>query len=95
MSTIERSEERDAALAALLPQVAEHGWTSKALRLGLADTGADPDTASWLFAGPTDMVEAYIDWANRSEISARTRCETRVCDSAEAPASMRRSAQSI
>jgi ubiquinone biosynthesis protein COQ9 len=79
MSTIERSEERDAALAALLPQVAEHGWTTKALRLGLADTGADPDTASWLFAGPTDMVEAYIDWADRRmEAGASALSQTRV-----------------
>ena len=67
---IERSAERDAAIAAMLPYVAVHGWTGAALRRGLADAGAMPASADWLFAGPTDMVEAYIDFADRRMAAA-------------------------
>jgi ubiquinone biosynthesis protein COQ9 len=62
----ERSAERDAALAALLPLVPAHGWTFAALRLGLADIGADPRDAELLFpGGAVDMVEAFLDRADR------------------------------
>jgi len=62
----ERSAERDAALAALLPLVPVHGWTYKALRLALADSGADPRDAELLFpGGAVDMVEAFLDRADR------------------------------
>jgi len=62
----ERSAERDAALAALLPLVPVHGWTFAALRLGLADIGADPRDAELLFpGGAVDMVEAFLDRADR------------------------------
>jgi ubiquinone biosynthesis protein COQ9 len=60
MSTPERSPERDAAIEALLPYVAVHGWTLKAL---VAAAGPDADL---LFpGGPADMVEAYCDLADR------------------------------
>ncbi len=62
----ERSAERDAALAALLPLVPIHGWTFAALRLGLTDIGADPRDAELLFpGGAVDMVEAFLDRADR------------------------------
>ena len=35
----ERSAERDAAIAAMLPHVPFDGWTRRALRTGLADIG--------------------------------------------------------
>ncbi len=63
---IERSPERDAALRAMLPHVAERGWTQTALRDGLTEVGLDPDDARLLFPnGALDMVEAYADLADR------------------------------
>jgi len=62
----ERSAERDAALEAMLPHVPFDGWTTRALRMGLAQIGQSPDDASLLFpAGAPDMVEAFCDWADR------------------------------
>jgi ubiquinone biosynthesis protein COQ9 len=62
----ERSPERDAALEALLPVAGLHGWTVAALRMALADIGADPGDAELLFpGGAPDMIEAAIDLADR------------------------------
>jgi ubiquinone biosynthesis protein COQ9 len=63
----ERSAERDAAIRALLPHVPSHGWTLAALRAALADAGADPLDAGLMFpGGAAEMVEAYIDLADRT-----------------------------
>jgi ubiquinone biosynthesis protein COQ9 len=62
----ERSAERDAAIAALLPNVPFDGWTWRALRRGLADIGVSADEAESLFpGGAADMIEAFCDWADR------------------------------
>ena len=62
----ERSPERDAAIAAMLPHVPFDGWTIRALRMGLADIGVAADEAELLFPdGAPDMIEAYCDWADR------------------------------
>ena len=62
----ERSPERDAALAAMLPHVPEQGWTFAALRAGLADLGWDAREAELLFpGGAMDLVEAFVDRADR------------------------------
>ena len=62
----ERSAARDAAIAATLPNVAFDGWTQTALRRGLASIGVAEDEAGLLFPGGTlDMLEAFIDWADR------------------------------
>lgn len=62
----ERSPERDAALDALLPNVAFDGWTYRALRAALAATGEEPADAELLFpGGAVDMVEAWFDLADR------------------------------
>jgi ubiquinone biosynthesis protein COQ9 len=62
----ERSAERDAAIAALLPHVPFDGWTRRALRAGLADIGAAPNDAALLFpGGAADMIEAFCDWGDR------------------------------
>ncbi len=62
----ERSPERDAAIDALLPNVAFDGWTARALRVGLAAAGKDPEDAALLFpGGAADMIEAYCDLADR------------------------------
>ena len=67
----ERSEERDAALAALLPRVPAQGWTFAALRAALAEAGADPRDAELLFpGGAMDMVEAFFDHADRELVGA-------------------------
>ncbi len=51
---------RDAAIHALLPLVAQHGWTLPAVRL------AAGSNADLLFpGGPAELVEAYIDLADR------------------------------
>ena len=66
MTPPERSAERDAAIAAMLPHVPFDGWTRRSLRMGLTDIGASPDDAELLFPGGTpDMIEAFCDWADR------------------------------
>ncbi|EHM01037.1 rpsU-divergently transcribed protein [Acetobacteraceae bacterium AT-5844] len=66
----ERSEARDAALRATLPHVATMGWTSAALRAGLADLGEPAEAAEWLFPrGPASMVEAWCDLADREMVA--------------------------
>ena len=63
---VERSAERDAAIAALLPHVPFDGWTRRSLRLGLTDLGVAPEDAELLFpGGAADMIEAFCDWADR------------------------------
>jgi len=55
----ERSPERDAALAAMLPHVDALGWTRAALRRGLGE-------ADILFTGgAAELVEAWIDLQDR------------------------------
>lgn len=62
----ERSDARDAALMALLPNVPFDGWTWRALRAGLAASGGDGRDAESLFpGGPSDMIEAFCDLADR------------------------------
>jgi ubiquinone biosynthesis protein COQ9 len=62
----ERSPERDAAIAAMLPNVPFDGWNRRALRRGLADIGVPADEAELLFPGGTaDMIETFCDWADR------------------------------
>jgi ubiquinone biosynthesis protein COQ9 len=60
MSAPERSAARDAAIEALLPLVATQGWTVAALQ-----QAAGPDADLLFPGGPADMVEAYIDLADR------------------------------
>jgi ubiquinone biosynthesis protein COQ9 len=63
----ERSAERDAALQAMLAHVPFDGWTTRALRMGLAQIGESPEDAPLLFpGGAPDMIEAFCDWADRS-----------------------------
>jgi len=60
--TVERSPERDAALRALLPYVANHGWRWEALMAA----GFDRLDAELLFPGGTaDLLEAWCDLADR------------------------------
>jgi ubiquinone biosynthesis protein COQ9 len=62
----ERSAERDLVLEALLPLVPEKGWTMAALRQALSGMGEHPDDAALLFpGGAADMVEAFLDLADR------------------------------
>lgn len=64
--TIERSAERDALLEALLPLVAEHGFTRAAARLAAKQAGMDEADAAMLFpGGPAELVEAWSDLADR------------------------------
>lgn len=65
MTEIERSAERDAAIVAMLPHVTTLGWTRSALCAGLATLGEPSAAAQWLFTGSLDMIEAYIDYADR------------------------------
>ncbi len=66
MTPPERSAERDAAIAAMLPHVPFDGWTRRSLRMGLTDISVSPDDAELLFPGGTaDMIEAFCDWADR------------------------------
>ncbi|MDP9096931.1 MAG: COQ9 family protein, partial [Pseudomonadota bacterium] len=60
MSAPERSPERDAAIEAMLPHVAATGWTIRTLM-----DAAGPDADLLFSGGATDMIEAYIDWADR------------------------------
>jgi ubiquinone biosynthesis protein COQ9 len=70
IGTVERSPERDSALAAALPHVPPLGWTISALRQGLRDlggeSGSDPADAELLFpGGGMDMIEAFADLTDR------------------------------
>lgn len=66
MGGIERSAERDQAVAATLPHVALDGWTTKALRAGLADAGFDPADLTLVFPrGPIEAIEVWCDLADR------------------------------
>jgi ubiquinone biosynthesis protein COQ9 len=56
----ERSDARDSAIDALLPMVPEAGWTVAALQ-----RAAGPNADLLFPGGPADMVEAYIDLADR------------------------------
>ena len=67
----ERSPERDAAIEAMLPSVPFDGWTSRALRAGLASIGMAPDDAEMLFpGGAPDLVAAFCDLADRRMAAA-------------------------
>jgi ubiquinone biosynthesis protein COQ9 len=62
MSLPERSPERDAAITAMLPWVAEHGWSMATLRRALPE----PEDAALMFPGGTpDLVETFVDLADR------------------------------
>jgi ubiquinone biosynthesis protein COQ9 len=70
----ERSPDRDAAIAAMLPNVPFDGWTWRALRMGLASIGVPADDAELLFpGGAADMIEAFCDWADRRMEEAAAR----------------------
>jgi len=56
----ERSAERDAAITALLPNVAFDGWTIATLQ-----AAAGPDADLLFPCGVTDMIEAYCDLGDR------------------------------
>jgi ubiquinone biosynthesis protein COQ9 len=61
----ERSAARDAAIDALLPLVPALGWTVSAVQ-----QAAGPDADLLFPGGPADMVEAYIDLADRRMVEA-------------------------
>jgi ubiquinone biosynthesis protein COQ9 len=62
----ERLPERDAAILAMLPHVAFDGWTKRALRAGVTDSGMPADEADLLFPlGTVDMIETFCDLADR------------------------------
>jgi ubiquinone biosynthesis protein COQ9 len=66
MRAPERSPERDAAIEAMLPMVGFDGWSLRALRAGLRQSGGDEADAELLFpGGPADMVETFCDLADR------------------------------
>jgi ubiquinone biosynthesis protein COQ9 len=66
-ATAARLEEvRDRILLATLPHVAVEGWSDRAVREGLADTGSTGKEALLVFAGgPLDMIEHWMCYADR------------------------------
>jgi len=63
---IERSAERDEAVAAALVHVPALGWTRAALSAGLSDLGRDRLEQDWLFPrGPAEAIEVWCDLADR------------------------------
>lgn len=60
MTPPERSPERDAAIVAMLPHVDATGWTMRTLL-----QAAGPDADLLFPGGATDMIETFIDWADR------------------------------
>lgn len=76
----ERLPERDAAIEAMLAHVPFDGWTTPALRRGLADAGMPMDDAELLFpGGAADMIDTYCDLADRwMERDAAALAETRL-----------------
>jgi ubiquinone biosynthesis protein COQ9 len=75
----ERLPERDAAILAMLPNVAFDGWTKRALKAGAIASGESPDDVDLLFPlGTIDMIETFCDLADRRmEEAATTLPETR------------------
>lgn len=70
MGTPERSDERDAAIRAMLAHVPFDGWTQLALERALADLGGRPGGAAMLFPGGAgDMVAVYCDLADRMMVA--------------------------
>jgi ubiquinone biosynthesis protein COQ9 len=65
MAPPERSPERDAAIEAMLPLVPLSGWTMRTLT-----EAAGPDADLLFPGGAADMIEAYIDWADRQMAAA-------------------------
>ena len=66
ISVPERSEERDAAVDAVLAHVPFDGWTATALRRAMAETGQHADDADLLFpGGAAALIAAYCDLADR------------------------------
>ncbi len=66
MADIERSPERDEAIAAILPHVPLDGWSRRALKAGLKDAGMDPRDLDLLFPGGTvEVIEAWCDLVDR------------------------------
>jgi ubiquinone biosynthesis protein COQ9 len=62
----ERLPERDAAILAMLPNVAFDGWTKRALKAGARQADLSPDEADLLFPlGSIDMIETFCDLADR------------------------------
>lgn len=73
---MERSEERDAALRAMLPLAGRDGWNRATVRAGVAATGLSPDLAESLFpTGAAGAVEAWIDLADREMLVAAAALE--------------------
>jgi ubiquinone biosynthesis protein COQ9 len=67
IQTYDRDAARFDAIAAALPFVPAHGWTRTALRLGSGET------ADLLFpGGPAELVETYIEFADRRMADAAT-----------------------
>ena len=82
--TDERRATRDRILLATLPQVAFDGWTSRALRAGVADAGLSPDMALRAFPdGIPELVDHFADWADRrmlAELERRGAAAMRIRD---------------
>jgi ubiquinone biosynthesis protein COQ9 len=76
----ERLPERDAAILAMLPNIAFDGWTKRALRAGIAAAGMPADEADLLFPlGTVDMIDTFSDLADRRmEDAAASLTETRL-----------------
>jgi ubiquinone biosynthesis protein COQ9 len=77
---IERSDERDAALLAIIPLVPELGWSPRALRRAVG-----PDADLLFPGGAAEMVEAHSDLGDRrmeqaalEDAGAETRVSARV-----------------
>jgi len=57
---------KDKILLATLAHTAFDGWSEKALKAGLADTGLEADMAARAFPGGiADLIEHASDWADR------------------------------
>jgi ubiquinone biosynthesis protein COQ9 len=60
------TSEKDAVLAAVLPEVPFEGWSRAALRSGARHSGISEAEALALFPrGAADLVAAFSDWADR------------------------------
>jgi ubiquinone biosynthesis protein COQ9 len=87
----ERHPDREAAIDAMLPHVPFDGWTRRALAHGLAEAGLPVDDADLLFpGGPIDMVECFVDLADRRMAEAAAALpQTRVSDRVRAIVALR------
>lgn len=69
-NTMDRQQERDRLLLAILPHVTFDGWTDAAFRAGAIDCGQETVAVQRFFPGGVrDVIAHFSDWADRQMVA--------------------------